>query len=144
MKSIILSIFAAVTIALVPVVALSGVVYAACGNGADSKGQVLQGIGETGNNCNDNGVDNFITAVVRILSLIVGIAAIIVIILSGLKYITSAGDTAKITSAKNTLIYALIGLIVAAVAQFLVYFVFTASKNATKKSSLIELRLPEA
>jgi hypothetical protein len=45
------------------------------------------------------------------------------IIWGGLRYITSGGDSAKITSAKNTIIYALIGLVVVALAQFIVKFV---------------------
>ena len=45
------------------------------------------------------------------------------IIYGGMRYITSGGDSGKITSAKNTIIYALIGLVVVALAQFIVKFV---------------------
>jgi hypothetical protein len=45
------------------------------------------------------------------------------IIIGGLKYVTSAGDSNSITSAKNTILYAIIGIIIAASAQFLVQFV---------------------
>ena len=47
------------------------------------------------------------------------------IIISGFKYVTAGGDSAKVGSAKNTLIYALVGLVIAALAQFIVHFVFS-------------------
>ncbi len=70
-------------------------------------------------------VNNIITTVINLFSVIVGIIAVIMIIYAGLKYITSGGDSAKITSAKNTIVYAIIGLIVVALAQFIVKFVLS-------------------
>ena len=64
-------------------------------------------------------INSIIETIVNIFSVLVGV----MIILGGLKYITSGGDSAKITSAKNTIIYALIGLVVVALAQFIVKFV---------------------
>ncbi|MBC7707771.1 hypothetical protein H7Y63_00935 [Polaromonas sp.] len=69
------------------------------------------------------GVGNLIKVVINILSFVVGIAAVIMVIISGLKYVTSGGDSNGISSAKSTLIYALVGLAVAATAQLLVRFV---------------------
>lgn len=71
-----------------------------------------------------NSALNIVSTIVSILSLIVGVAAVIMIIIAGLKYITAAGDSNGLSSAKNTLIYALVGLVVASLAQFLVHFVF--------------------
>lgn len=73
----------------------------------------------------DAGVQKIISAVVSILSYIVGIAAVIMIVIGGFKYVTSGGDSNRISSAKTTLVYALIGLVVVALAQFLVHFVLT-------------------
>jgi hypothetical protein len=106
-----------------------------CGNSNTSKGQVLQGVGQSGSNCDDAGVEGAISAVIRILSLIAGIAAIIMVVYAGLKYITSGGDASKIGTAKNTLIYALVGVAIAALAQFLVHFVFTAATESQKSPS---------
>lgn len=108
-------------------------VYAACP--ADDAvntpiNQVKKGVGSTGDDCSGSGVDRFVIAIVKVLSWVVGIAAIIMIIVSGFKYITSGGDAGKVTSAKNTLIYALIGIAVAVLAQLLVNFAFTVSNNA--------------
>jgi hypothetical protein len=45
------------------------------------------------------------------------------IIFGGFKYITSGGESGNVTSAKNTIIYAVIGLVIVAFAQFIVQFV---------------------
>ncbi len=67
-------------------------------------------------------VNNSITLVIRILQIIVGIVSVVMIIFGGLKYITSGGDSGGVTSAKNTIIYALIGLVVVALAEVIVQF----------------------
>lgn len=92
-----------------------------------AKNQACSGANLAGADCSattgGSGFSTLIKATINILSIIIGIAAVIVIILSGLKYITSGGDSNGISSAKNTLVYALIGLLVASLAQFLVHFV---------------------
>lgn len=80
---------------------------------------------DSSQDCNSHGsaVNGVLSAVVEILSGVVGVAAVIMMIIAGFKYITSAGDSNNIASAKNTLIYALVGVIIAAVAQILVHYV---------------------
>jgi len=68
-------------------------------------------------------VDSTIKFVIDIFSLVVGVIAVIMIIVGGLKYITSGGDSGNVTGAKNTILYAIIGLVVVALAQFIVKFV---------------------
>lgn len=58
-----------------------------------------------------------------LLAIMAGIAAVIIIIISGFRYITANGDTQKTTSARNTLVGAVVGLIIIAVAQSIVIFV---------------------
>jgi len=131
MKRIILNMMAVLLLAIVPGAALTGAAYAAgCGTASTPKTQVLNGIGETGGNCDDSGVASAISAGVNILSLVVGVAAVMMIILSGFKYITSGGEASKVANAKNSLIYALVGLLVAALAQLLVHFVLAQSTVA--------------
>ncbi len=131
MKRIILNITALLLLAIVPAAALTGAAYAAgCGTPSTPKTQVLNGIGETGSNCDDSGVANAISAGVNILSLVVGVAAVMMVILSGFKYITSGGEASKVSNAKNSLVYALIGLFIAALAQLLVHFVLAQSTVA--------------
>ena len=68
-------------------------------------------------------VNQMIRLVINIFSLIVGVISVIMIIIGGLKYITSGGDSGNVSGAKNTILYAVIGLIVVALAQVIVRFV---------------------
>src|SRR5664279_1272750 len=68
-------------------------------------------------------INDIIHTIVNILSLIVGVVAVIMIIVGGLRYITSGGESSNVSGAKNTIIYAIIGLVVVALAQFIVQFV---------------------
>jgi Type IV secretion system pilin len=68
-------------------------------------------------------VDQIVTQVIDILSLVVGVVAVIMIIVGGLRYITSGGESGSVTGAKNTILYAVVGLIVVAMAQVIVRFV---------------------
>lgn len=70
-----------------------------------------------------DGLYTLAAKIVNIFSVLVGIIAVIMIIYGGFKYITSGGDSGNISGAKNTLIYAIIGLVVVALAQFIVRFV---------------------
>ena len=49
--------------------------------------------------------------------------AVIMIIWGGIRYVLSAGNSAALTSAKNTIIYAIIGLVIAILAYAIVNFV---------------------
>ena len=64
-----------------------------------------------------------VKTIVSVLSWVIGVVAVIMVMISGFKYITSGGDSNGVSSAKNTLIYAIVGLIIVALAQFLVHFV---------------------
>ena len=76
-------------------------------------------------------VNNIISTVINIFSIIVGVIAVIMIIIGGIKYITSGGDSNNISSAKTTIIYAIIGLVVVALAQIIVRFVLGRVSQAT-------------
>lgn len=67
--------------------------------------------------------------VINILSIIVGVVAVVMIIVGGFKYITSGGDTGKVGGAKNTIIYAIIGLVLVALAQIIVNVVLNQSSK---------------
>lgn len=73
-------------------------------------------------------LNDLITKIVNILSVVVGIVAVIMIIIGGFRYITSGGKQESVTSAKNTILYAVIGLVIVALAQIIVHFVL---KNTT-------------
>ena len=70
-----------------------------------------------------DGDSGLVKSVVNILLWVIGILSIIMIIFSGIRYVTSAGDASKTKAAQNTLIYSVVGLIVAIMAWAIVDFV---------------------
>lgn len=107
---------------IVPALAVS---HASANTSQDS---VCEGIGlaSTSSGCaedpNSPTVNSTIKTVVTLLSFVVGILSVIMIMVGGLKYITSGGDSAKITSAKSTILYAIVGIIITVLAQVIVRF----------------------
>lgn len=119
--------------ALVPLVVYAAPNTIQSGVCTGSKDAASEGQG----NCtvSGNGEDSIASIahnVVNIFSIIVGVVAIIMIIWGGFRYITSGGDSGRVGSAKNTLIYAIIGLIIVALAQFIVNFVLTKSTEVVQ------------
>ena len=70
-------------------------------------------------------ISDVIRRIVNLLSIIVGVVAVIMIIVGGFRYVTSGGSDASVTGAKNTILYAVIGLIIVALAQLIVNFVLS-------------------
>jgi hypothetical protein len=77
-------------------------------------------------------LSDIIKLVINIVSVIVGVVAVIMIIWGGLRYITSGGDSSNVSAAKNTIIYAIIGLVIVALAQFIVRFVLGKAVGVTQ------------
>ena len=75
----------------------------------------------------DNGVFSRITNTVL---LIVGLISVIMLVYGGLRYILSGGDSKKVTDAKNTILYAIIGLIISMLAYAIVHFVLNTAIGA--------------
>lgn len=73
----------------------------------------------------DSKVNNIIKTILNIFSVIVGIVAVVMIVVAGFKYITSGGKDESVKGAKNTILYAIIGLVVVALAQIVVQFVLS-------------------
>jgi cytochrome bd-type quinol oxidase subunit 2 len=84
------------------------------------------------NNVDDGAktVNNLVATVINIFSTLIGIAAVIMIMVAGFRYITSGGKDDTVKSAKNTIVYALIGLVVVALAQIIVHFVLAKTSQA--------------
>lgn len=81
---------------------------------------IMEGAGNTGDAANGPSVEDAIAAVANILLFLVGAIAVIMIIIGGLRYVTSQGDSGAMQSAKNTILYAIIGVIVAIIAYAIV------------------------
>lgn len=120
---------AALLIILPMMIVSSNYAFAADAATSGAAAQVCQGIGTangTGTGCSDDGTDSInhvIGEVVNILTIIVGIAAVIMILVAGFRLVISGGDSANVASAKNTIIYVVVGIIVVALAQVIVHFV---------------------
>ena len=69
------------------------------------------------------GPNGLIGKVTRDVALWAGIIAVIIMIIGGFMYITSAGDSGKVSRAKDTIIYAAVGLVVIVVGQAIIIFV---------------------
>ena len=85
-------------------------------------------IGVSALNGTPGNVGSIITSITNILFWIVGVASVIAIIIGAIQYITSAGDPGRTKTAKDTLMYAVIGLIVAILAFAIVNFVLARIK----------------
>ena len=66
------------------------------------------------------------TRITSIALYVIGAVSVIMLIWGGLRYILSGGDSKKITDAKNTVLYAIIGLIIAFLAYAIIRFVLNA------------------
>jgi ABC-type Fe3+ transport system permease subunit len=109
---------AVILLAVTPMLCIAPAAY------AQSEADVCAGVTAAGGACNDQGPLNaVIVSAINLLSYVVGIVAVVMIIVAGFKYITASGDSNNIASAKNTLIFALIGLVIAASARIITAFV---------------------
>lgn len=68
-------------------------------------------------------IEAFIQNIISLLSWGIGLVAVFMIILGGFKYITSGGESTGVTAAKNTILYAIIGLVIVALSQIIVRFI---------------------
>lgn len=87
-------------------------------NGANS----AKGDGQQSNLDGNTGVFKTISDV---MLYIIGAISVIMLIIGGIRYVVSGGEQAAVTSAKNTILYSIVGIIVAIVAYAVVNFVIT-------------------
>jgi hypothetical protein len=122
------------SILMVPTLAL-GVSAVAVPAFADVNSNVTQGINDT--NAGGTTVTSLPTIfknVVNILLYVIGAISVIMLIVGGIRYATSAGNSANVTAAKNTIMYALIGLVIAVLAYAIVNFFISAFTSGTTGS----------
>lgn len=123
-----------VKFAIISLLALTGLLtpitvptFAAAQISPEAKQAACEGLGD--GSCDGssagNSIASLLSTVVNILSWIIGIVAVIMVIIGGFKLVTSNGDSNSVASARSTIIYALVGLVVAALAQVLVRFVLS-------------------
>ena len=119
------------TLLAVPAFALSvaGVVavptYAACdtAGGMSAAAECAKSEDQPADLFADGGVFQDVTDV---LLFIIGAVSVVMIIFGGIKYTISQGDSSAVTSAKNTILYAVVGLVVAILAYAVIHYVIGA------------------
>lgn len=79
-----------------------------------------QGAGQGSDLFGDGGI---FTTITNVLLFIIGAISVIMLIIGGIRYVVSSGDSNAVTGAKNTILYAVVGIIVALLAYALVNFV---------------------
>ncbi len=83
-----------------------------------------------GGNCNlGQGIGAIASTVINLFSLVVGVVSVIFIIYAGFRYVTSGGSSENVSGAKNTLIYAIVGLVVVAISQLIVHYVLNSASS---------------
>lgn len=87
-------------------------------NPSNKVGEGVKAAGGTGQQ-----LEPEIAQIINVLLFVIGAIAVIMIILGGIRYVLSNGDSAQIASAKNTVLYSVIGLVVALLAYAIVNFV---------------------
>ena len=74
---------------------------------------------------NSNNLMETITVIINVIIGVIGFVAVVVIILGGVQYTTSAGDPGKVKKAKDTILYGIVGLVIALLAYAIVNFVLS-------------------
>lgn len=69
------------------------------------------------------GASGIFTTVSNVMLFVVGAISVIMVIVGGLRYVISGGNSTNITAAKNTILYAVVGLIISVMAYAIINFV---------------------
>jgi len=125
-KRIIATISATALLMVPQTVLLTPATYAA----DDIRGNICSGatLGESEDCTSEesgNDFNSLAKRVIDIFSIVVGAVSVIMIIIGGFRYIISGGDSNGVTGAKNTILYAIVGLVIVLFAQVIVRFVLT-------------------
>jgi heme/copper-type cytochrome/quinol oxidase subunit 2 len=126
MKQIIFSLMYLLVILLTPL-ALTNSVFAQANLACDG---LSSSISDCGDVSSEPVIGDTIKTILDILSLVAGIIAVFMVIIAGTRFITSQGDSGKVASARSAVIYAVVGIIIVAMAQIIVFFVLDETSPA--------------
>lgn len=126
--------FVVLSLLVLPALAMPASVYAAqenvdvfdhgvCNNGKASDATICKEKSSLKGRNPISGSQGILTRIIDLLTAVVGIIAVIVIILAGLKFVTSGSSPDDVKSARERVIYALVALVIAGLAQFIVRFI---------------------
>lgn len=126
--------FVVAPVAMVAVGAGTAMADSTCTTGIDTTNPIASGAtcakaNGTSNNLFANG--GVFQTIANTLIFIVGAVAVIFLIIGGLRYVISNGDPKNVSAAKDTILYAIVGIVVAIVSFALVSFVINALQKAS-------------
>ncbi len=79
----------------------------------------------------DRDLMSILNLIINVALGVIGFVAVVMIIMGGVQYTTSSGDAAKVTKAKNTIMYGVVGLVIALLAFAIVNFILANVFNAS-------------
>ena len=72
-----------------------------------------------------NGDDSLVSKIINVMLYAIGVVSVVMLIIGGFRYVVSGGQKEAVTAAKNTILYAIIGIVVAILAYAAVNFVIS-------------------
>lgn len=84
-----------------------------------------EGVNNAQGDLSNTNLQDQVKVITNTLLIVIGISAVIMLIIGGFRYVFSAGDQAAVASAKNTILYAIVGIVVAILAFAIVNFVIS-------------------
>ncbi len=109
--------------------AMAATKFEECMNASESTRCAVEAITPDGVPTELFGNTGIITNITNTLLAVVGIIAVVMLIYGGIRYIISGGDQKKVTDAKNTILYAIIGLIISLLSYAIINFVLNSLTN---------------
>ena len=70
-----------------------------------------------------NGDDSLVSLIINVMLYAIGVVSVVMLIIGGFRYVVSGGQKEAVTAAKNTILYAIIGLLVAIFAYPIIKFI---------------------
>ena len=118
MKNIFLSLISIFSLLSVPI----AVSQSALALDSSAESGFEKGIKDTGGSSGQS-VSSFIQSIINILLFIAGVIAVVMVVIGGLRFVLSNGDSGATSKARNTIIYALVGLVITIMSYAIVNFV---------------------
>lgn len=115
---------AGLALAVVPAAPAGAVnIFGICNQGTAQQTDVCKD--KSSQNGRTNPVITALKVTISIMSFVIGATGVIMIIIAGISMVTSGGDPQKVASARRSVLFALIGLAIAALAEVIVVFVLS-------------------
>lgn len=107
--------------AIIGISTVAAPVYVGAASGRDEARAGLNAV----NDGNTTNITGSIKNIVNMMLFVLGAIAVVMIVVGGIRYTTSAGDSGRIKAAKDTIMYSVVGVVVALLAYAIVNFVLT-------------------